>query len=105
MCSPPEYGPLHLSNLITETEEAVLNADILVTLYMMSDRTHFLFPNHSQLTLSKNYELVPIRLDPIYPFEFADVELNRRFIKDREYRQKCFPDLTAVWRSTLFRRR
>ena len=92
MCSPPEYAPLHLSNLITETEEAVLNADILVTLYMMSDRTHFLFPNHSQLTLSKNYELVPIRLDPIsWSARMALESLNWLITG------ACFKKLPAEW--------
>src|SRR6266446_4870527 len=92
MCSPPEYAPLHLSNLITETEEAVLNADILVTLYMMSDRTHSLFPNHSQLTLSKNYELVPIRLDPIsWSTRMALESLNWLITG------ACFKKLPAEW--------
>src|SRR5207302_1281945 len=57
--SPPEYAPIHRANLISDTEEAILCADILVTLCMMSDRTHFLFPKHSQLTLFKDYEVVP----------------------------------------------
>lgn len=91
---PPEFAPIHASILAVETEEALLCADILVTLYMMSDRTHFLFPDHSQLTLFKKYQLVPIRLDPVHPFESADIDLNRRFATDRAYRVKCFPDQT-----------
>src|ERR1035437_4983309 len=92
--SPPECAPIHRSSLIAETEQALLCAEILVTLCMMSDRTHFLFPDHSQLTLYKNYELVPFRLDSIYPFESADIEFKRRFTTDRKHISKCLPELT-----------
>jgi hypothetical protein len=93
--SPPEYSSLHRSTLIAETEEAILCAEILVTLCMTSDRTYFLFPRHSQLTVFEDYELVPFQLKPIPPFELADFNFNRRLAKDRNYRYKCLPNPTA----------
>ena len=95
LCSPPEYAPIPNSRFVEEVEEALLCADILVTLCMMSDRTHFLFPNHSQLTLFKNYSLVPIQLDPVHPFESADIEFHHRFATDRTFRPMCLPNLTV----------
>jgi hypothetical protein len=93
--SAPEYAQIHRGGLVAETQEAILCADILVTLCMMSDRTHFLVPNHSQLTLFKEYEIVPLRLDSLQPFDTADIDFNRRLIKDRKFRSKCFPNGTA----------
>ena len=93
--SPPEYAPIHRSSLFAEAEESVLYADILVTLCMMSDRTHFLFPHHSQLTLFRDYDLVPMQLDPVHPFESADMDFYRRLSKDRNHRPKCLPSPTA----------
>jgi len=96
MRSPPEFAPLHFSNLFAETEQAILCTEMMVNLYQISDRTYCLFPDHTQLTLfpSKEEEPVPIQILPLPSYKTLDIDLNRRIAKETEGRKKWFPDPT-----------
>ncbi len=97
----PERAPAGHQSLFQYTEQAFFLSDMLASLYMLSDQAYYLFPGQIEIELRAADLIidgdswpVAFRVTSPQKVQPSDTIFNRRLFRDRECREKHFPQDT-----------